>query len=96
MKFPRVNRRIGAGKHPLTKVFPGLGVDPAFVGIFPDGVHREVLEKCYIEAVAEDIHKDILKNLKYAVLWGASSKFEAQRVGRDHVVVEGDVVELHT
>jgi small GTP-binding protein len=49
-----------------------------------------------IEAVAEDIHKDLLKNLKYAVLWGSSGKFEAQRVGRDHVVVEGDVVELHT
>src|SRR2546425_11931367 len=56
MEFPRVNRRIGAGKHSLTKVFPGLGTDPAFVGIFPDGIHREVLEKCYIEAVAEDMY----------------------------------------
>src|SRR5437867_9045470 len=56
MKFPRANRRIRAGKHPLTKVFPGLDADPAFVKIFADGAHREVLEKCYIEAVAEDMY----------------------------------------
>ena len=56
MEFPRVNRRIRAGKHPLTKVFPGLDADPAFVKIFPDGVYQEVLEKCYIEAVAEDMY----------------------------------------
>ena len=61
MEFPRVNRRIGAGKHSLTKVFPGLDTDPAFVGIFPDGIHREVLEKCYIEAVAEDMYMHVLR-----------------------------------
>src|SRR2546425_3183143 len=56
MEFPRANRRIGAGKHPLTKVFPGLDEDPAFVALFPDGAHEEVLAKCYIEAVPEDMY----------------------------------------
>src|SRR2546425_7282457 len=80
MEFPRVNRRIRAGKHPLTKVFPGLDADPAFVKIFPDGAHREVLEKCYIEAVAEDMYMYIddsdghivagLEYLKTGEPWG--------------------------
>src|SRR2546428_4124907 len=56
MEFARPNRRIGAGKHPLTKVFPGLDADPGFVGLFPDGARREVLAKCYIEAVPEDMY----------------------------------------
>lgn len=43
---------------------------------------------------AESIHKDWLKRLKYAVLWG-SGKFEGQRVGRDYVLADGDVIELH-
>jgi hypothetical protein len=54
--FPRVNRRLGAGKHPLTKVFPGLDVDPGFVKLFADGARKEVLAKCYIEAVPEDMY----------------------------------------
>src|SRR2546427_6829633 len=56
MKFPRANRRVTAGKHPLTKAFPGLDEDAAFVELFGDGARREVLEKCYIEAVAEDMY----------------------------------------
>src|SRR5437773_712803 len=56
MGFPRANRRVAAGKHPLTKVFPGLDRDPAFVRLFSDGARREVLEKCYLEAVAEDMY----------------------------------------
>ena len=44
MKFPRANRRITAGKHPLTKVFPGLDEDPAFGELFPDGTRQEVLD----------------------------------------------------
>lgn len=45
--------------------------------------------------VAEDVHKDLLKGFKYALLWGSSGKFDGQRVGRDHEVADGDVVELH-
>src|SRR3989454_10626823 len=61
MEFARPNRRIGAGKHPLTKVFPGLDADPGFVGLFPDGARREVLAKCYIEAVPEDMYMHVLR-----------------------------------
>ena len=45
--------------------------------------------------VAELVHKDIARGFTYARLWGGGS-FEGQQVGRDHVVADGDVVEIHT
>lgn len=45
--------------------------------------------------VAASVHKDMLVKLKYAELWG-SGKFQGQRVKRDYILQDGDVVELHT
>ncbi len=45
--------------------------------------------------VATQIHKDVARDLKYARVWGADS-FDGQQVGREHVLVDGDVVELHS
>ena len=36
---------------------------------------------------------DLAENVKYARLWNAAH--EGQHVGRDHVVLDGDVIELH-
>jgi hypothetical protein len=47
-----------------------------------------------IEDAARAVHKDFLKNLKYAQVWG-SGKFDGQRVSRGHVLEEGDIVEFH-
>jgi ribosome-interacting GTPase 1 len=47
-----------------------------------------------VEEAATAIHKAWQQKLKYALLWG-SAKFEGQRVGREHVLADGDVVELH-
>ena len=47
-----------------------------------------------VERAAQALHKDLRRRLKYAVLWG-SGKFDGQRVGRDYVLSDGDVVELH-
>jgi len=44
--------------------------------------------------VAELVHRDLAFSLKYARVWG-SGKFEGQPVGKDHVVSDGDIVELH-
>jgi ribosome-interacting GTPase 1 len=41
------------------------------------------------------VHKDLVRGFKYARIWGDDS-FEGQQVGRDHVVTDGDVIELHT
>ncbi len=47
-----------------------------------------------IVEMAEAIHKDFARQLKYARVWGGT-KFDGQRVQRDYVVQEGDVIELH-
>lgn len=44
--------------------------------------------------LAQEIHKDFVKNLKFARIWG-SSKFEGQTVQRDYVLQDGDIVEIH-
>lgn len=48
-----------------------------------------------VEEAAEAVHKDFRKGLKYALIWG-SGKFDGQRVKRDHILKDGDVIELHT
>jgi len=47
-----------------------------------------------VEEAAGSIHKDFLRNLKYAQVWG-SGKFDGQKVSRGHVLEEGDIVEFH-
>ena len=48
-----------------------------------------------VAEAADQIHKELAHGLKYAVLWGQSGKFEGQRVGRNHQLTDGDVIELH-
>jgi len=47
-----------------------------------------------VEEAAGSIHKDFLRNLKYAQVWG-SGKFDGQRVSRGYVLEDGDVIEFH-
>ena len=44
--------------------------------------------------VARLVHKDVAGSLKYARAWG-SDFFDGQQVGPEHLLVDGDVVELH-
>jgi ribosome-interacting GTPase 1 len=44
--------------------------------------------------LGETIHKDFVTNLKYACVWG-SSKFPGQKVHKDHILKDKDVVEFH-
>jgi small GTP-binding protein len=46
-----------------------------------------------VEEFASKVHQDFAKNLKSARVWG-SVTHDGQMVGRDHVLHEGDVVEL--
>ncbi len=43
---------------------------------------------------AEHVHKDFAARLRFARIWGHGS-FEGQMVQRDHVLQDGDVLELH-
>lgn len=44
--------------------------------------------------VATLIHRDIAATLKFARVWG-SGRFDGQQVGKDHVLADHDIVELH-
>ncbi len=46
-----------------------------------------------VEEFAAQVHQDFFKNLKSARVWG-SAVYDGQMVGRDHVLQDGDVVEL--
>lgn len=47
-----------------------------------------------VEEFCNKIHKGILKQLKYAMVWGTSVKHRPQRVGKDHVLEDEDIVQL--
>jgi ribosome-interacting GTPase 1 len=46
-----------------------------------------------VEELAAKVHQDFFDQLKSARVWGSAS-FDGQMVGRDHVLDDGDVVEL--
>ncbi|HET6575401.1 MAG TPA: GTPase [Fimbriiglobus sp.] len=48
-----------------------------------------------LQEFAGHVHKDFEENLKTARVWG-SGAFDGQTVGRDHVLRDRDVVELHS
>jgi uncharacterized protein len=44
--------------------------------------------------VAGRVHRDLAASFQGARVWGPSARFDGQRVGRDHTVLDGDVVEI--
>ncbi len=47
-----------------------------------------------LEDAASEVHKDFRAKLKYARVWG-SGKHDGVMVKRDHVLQDGDIIELH-
>jgi uncharacterized protein len=47
-----------------------------------------------VEDLARLIHRDLAASLRHARVWG-SAKFDGQQVGRDYVLGDGDIVEIH-
>jgi ribosome-interacting GTPase 1 len=45
--------------------------------------------------VARKIHSDLAEYFLYARVWGPSARYPGERVGPDHVVEDGDIVEIH-
>jgi ribosome-interacting GTPase 1 len=69
----------------LIRVYVGDGGDPYAL---PRGL--TVLD------VARAIHSELAHDFAGARVWGPSARFTGQRVGRDHVVLDGDTVEVLT
>ena len=61
----------------------------------PDFNDPIILDKgSTLENAAAEVHKDFRARLKYARVWG-SGKHDGVMVKRDHVLQDGDVIELH-
>lgn len=65
---------------------PGRRADKSVPYVFRRGIT--------VEEVAAVVHKDFAERLKYARVWG-SRTYEGQMVQREHVLDDGDVLELH-
>ena len=61
------------------------GVDPEPVALEPGAT---------VTDVADWIHHDLAARFIGARVWGPSARFDGQRVGRDHIVLDGDAVEI--
>jgi small GTP-binding protein len=71
----------------LMRVFLRRGghVDPEPLAIHPPAT---------IADVADQVHHDLASTAVGARIWGPSARFDGQRVGRDHTVLDGDTVEI--
>jgi len=47
-----------------------------------------------LEDAAAAVHKDFAAKLKYARIWG-SGKHDGIMAKRDHILQDGDIIELH-
>ena len=66
---------------------PGKPVDSGAPFTLPTG--------STVADLAARIHKDLAGGMKFARVWGKSA-FDGQAVQQDHVLMEGDVVEIHS
>jgi small GTP-binding protein len=73
----------------LIRVFPRRGGRV-------DGEPFALREGATVADVADCVHHELSAACTGALLWGPSARFAGQRVGRGHVVHDGDVVELVT
>ena len=51
---------------------------------------------CTVESFCRSIHKTMVDNFNYAVVWGRSVKHHAQQCGLSHVLEDEDVVQIVT
>ncbi|UCC91821.1 MAG: TGS domain-containing protein [Candidatus Aenigmatarchaeota archaeon] len=99
-EFLQVSSLKGEGVEVLKRrIWGSLGLMRIYMkktGKPPDMKRPLIIHKgSKVRDVAERIHKDFERNLEYARIWGPSAKFDGQKVGRERVLKDRDIVELH-
>ena len=94
-----ISAKNGTGLEELKlKVYQVLDIIRVYTkmpGKKPDFADPIILDRGMTMAdAAESVHKDFRAKLKYARVWG-SGKHDGIMVKRDHVLQDGDVIELH-
>jgi len=102
VSFPHlaVSAASGAGLEQLGPwLFEHLGIIRVYTkvpGSPPDMEHPFALRAGEtVHDLARRIHKDVAAAFSHARVWGPAT-YDGQQVGRDHRLVDGDVVEIHT
>ncbi len=82
-------------KHEVYRMLDIIRVYTKTPGQKPDFTDPIILDRgSTLEDAAASVHKDFRAKLKYARLWG-SGKHDGVMAKRDHVLQDGDVIELH-
>uniref|UniRef100_A0A1I8IRI6 TGS domain-containing protein n=1 Tax=Macrostomum lignano TaxID=282301 RepID=A0A1I8IRI6_9PLAT len=61
---------------------------------FSQGHELVMRNGCSVEDVAHRVHRSLVSQFKYALVWGSSVKFNPQRVGLTHRVQHQDVMQI--
>lgn len=48
-----------------------------------------------VKDAARNVHKDFIKYFKFARVWGKSINIQGSAVGLDHILEDGDILEIH-
>ena len=94
-----VSAREGVGLEELKrKIYQVLDIIRVYTkvpGRKPDFTDPIILERgSTLEDAAASVHKDFAAKLKYARIWG-SGKHDGIMAKRDHILHDGDIIELH-
>jgi ribosome-interacting GTPase 1 len=94
-----ISAALGQGldelKRSLFNVLDVIRVYTKEPGGKPDMTEPIVLDRgSTLEMAAAAIHKSFARRMKYARIWG-SGRFDGVQVKRDHVLEDGDIIELH-
>jgi small GTP-binding protein len=100
-QFPviAVSARGGTGLEELkVKIYQVLNIIRVYTkapGKKPDFTDPIVIRReSTLEDAAAEVHKDFVAKLKYARIWG-SGKHDGTMIKRDHILEDGDIIELH-
>ena len=50
--------------------------------------------RCSIGDFCNKIHRNMIRDFRYAMVWGNSVKFNPQKVGKEHILMDEDVVQI--
>lgn len=83
------------------RIWEELGIARVYTkrkGQFPDFEDPVVMTEqrgpCTVKTAVTMIHKELLKDFKFALVWGASAKHNPQHVGLSHQLADEDVVQI--
>jgi hypothetical protein len=94
-----ISAREGTGLEELkAKIYEVLDIIRVYTkapGKKPDFTDPIILDRgSTLADAAAEVHKDFLAKLKYARIWG-SGKHDGVMAKRDHILADGDIIELH-